>query len=34
MDAILVNGTFTDDQLTELAGALEAGKLDSLYTLV
>ena len=34
MDAILVSGTFTNDQLTELAGALEAGKLDSLYTLV
>jgi len=33
MDAILLNGTFTNDQLTELAGALETGKLDSLYTL-
>jgi hypothetical protein len=34
MDAILLNGTFTNDQLTELAGALETSKLDSLYTLV
>jgi hypothetical protein len=33
MDAILLNGTFTNDQLTELAGALETGRLDSLYTL-
>jgi hypothetical protein len=32
MDAILLNGTFTNDQLTELAEALEAGKLDGIYT--
>lgn len=32
MDAILATGTFTEDQLTELAEALEAGKLDGIYT--
>ena len=33
MDAILATGTFTEEQLVELQGALEAGNLESIYTL-
>jgi hypothetical protein len=33
MDAILATGTFTEAQLVELQGALEAGHLDGIYTL-
>jgi len=33
MDAILTTGTFTEVQLVELQGALEAGHLDGIYTL-
>lgn len=33
MNAILTTGTFTADHLEELAEALEAGKLDGIYTL-
>jgi hypothetical protein len=33
MDAILATGTFTEAQLVELQGALEAGHLESIYTL-
>jgi len=33
MDAILFYGTFTEEHLTELQGALEAGHLESIYTL-
>ncbi len=33
MDAILATGTFTEAQLVELQGALEAGNLESIYTL-
>lgn len=32
IDAILATGTFTEDQLVELMEALEAGKLDGIYT--
>ena len=32
IDAILTTGTFTENQLVELAEALEAGKLDGIYT--
>ena len=32
MDAILATGTFTDEQLVELQDALEAGHLESLYS--
>jgi hypothetical protein len=33
IDAILATGTFTEDHLTELQLALEAGNLDGIYTL-
>jgi hypothetical protein len=33
IDAILATGTFIEDQLTELAGALAAGNLDGIYIL-
>ena len=33
IDAILSTGTFTEDDLTELQAALEAGNLDGIYTL-
>ncbi len=33
MNAILATGTFTQEQLTELTAALEAGNLTGLYTL-
>jgi len=33
IDAILATGTFTEDHLTELQGALVAGHLDGVYTL-
>ncbi len=33
MDAILSTGTFTEAQLVELQGALDAGHLESIYTL-
>ena len=33
MNAILATGTFTEEQLVELQGALEAGNLESIYTL-
>lgn len=32
IDAILATGTFTENQLVELTEALEAGKLDGIYT--
>lgn len=32
IDALLATGTFTQDHLVELAEALEAGKLDGIYT--
>lgn len=32
IEAILTTGSFTNDQLVELAEALEAGKLDGIYT--
>jgi hypothetical protein len=31
MSAILATGTFTEEHLTELQGALEAGHLESIY---
>jgi len=31
MEALLITGTFTQDHLTELGEALEAGKLDGIY---
>jgi hypothetical protein len=34
MEALLTTGTFTQDHLTELGEALEAGKLDGIYTLI
>jgi len=33
MDAILGTGTFTEDDLAELQGVLEAGNLDDVYSL-
>jgi hypothetical protein len=33
MNAILATGTFTEEQLVELQGALEAGHLDGVYSL-
>ena len=33
INAILVTGTFTEDHLLELAGALAAGNLDGVYTI-
>ena len=33
INAILTTGTFTEDQLIELAGALAAGNLDDIYVL-
>jgi hypothetical protein len=33
MAAILATGTFTEEHLAELQGALAAGKLDGIYTL-
>ena len=33
IEAILATGTFTEDHLTELQLALEAGNLDGIYTL-
>ncbi len=33
INAILVTGTFTEDHLIELAGALAAGNLDGVYSL-
>jgi hypothetical protein len=33
MDAILATGTFTEEQLAELAAALAAGNLETIYTI-